>query len=192
MKTRMFAILLCLLSLSGCGGKSEPIPLEDLPEDYSLEQAKEDGCLVTENGTVTSGREAWEKFLKAADAGKSASVRLCSYYTLDDPSRYDPDYYESIKDDDPMMFLRDLSYDGERFTTVSYEEGQRYEESYSLLRQREETVQSTGVKIVQYIITDDAETSLEKIYAQLYSSTFSPEGGIPFATVYQEFIPPEG
>ncbi len=48
MKTRMFAILLCLLSLSGCGGKSEPIPLEDLPEDYSLEQAKEDGCLVTE------------------------------------------------------------------------------------------------------------------------------------------------
>ncbi len=85
-------------------------------------------------------------------------MRLCSYYTLDDPSRYDPDYYESIKDDDPMMFLRDLSYDGERFTTVSYEEGQRYEESYSLLRQREETVQSTGVKIVRYMITDDAET----------------------------------
>lgn len=191
MKKQLFASLLCLLLLSGCGGKPEMLPLEELSEDYSLEQAKEDGCLVTEDGIVTSGRDAWEKFLKAVDAGKSASVRLCTYYTLDDPSRYDPDYYESIKDDYPMMFLRDLSYDGERFTTVSYEEGQRYEESYSLLRRREETVQSTGVKIIQYLITDDAETSPEKIYAQLYSSTFLPGGGIPFATVYQEFIPPE-
>jgi len=101
MKKQLFASLLCLLLLSGCGGKPEMLPLEELSEDYSLEQAKEDGCLVTEDGIVTSGRDAWEKFLKAADAGKSASVRLCTYYTLDDPSRYDPDYYESIKDDYP-------------------------------------------------------------------------------------------
>lgn len=189
MKKRMPAALLCLLLLAGCGGK--PVPLEELPADYSLEQAKADGCLVTEDGTVTSGRENWEKFLKAADAGKAASVRLCSYYTLDDPSRYDPDYYESIKDDYPLMFLKDLSYDGERFTAVSYEEGRRLEQSFSLLRRSEETVRSTGVTIVRYMLTDDAETSPEKIYAQLYSSIFSPEDWIPFATVYQEFIPPE-
>ena len=30
-----------------------------------------------------------------------------------------------------MMFLKDLSYDEERFTTLSYEEGQRHEETYS-------------------------------------------------------------
>lgn len=191
MKMRTLAALLCLLLLSGCGGKPEMLPLEELPEDYSLEQAKADGCLVTEDGTVTSGRESWENFLKAAGAGKNASVRLCSYYTLDDPSRYDPDYYESIKDDYPMMFLKDLSYDGERFTSVSYEEGERLEQSYSLLRRREETVPSSGVKIVQYLITDDAESPVEKIYAQLYSSTFLPGGGIPFAVVYQEFLPPE-
>ena len=101
MKKQTLAALLCLLLLSACGEKPEPTPLEDLPEDYSLEQAKEDGCLVTEDGIVTSGRESWEDFLKASEAGKTASVRLCSYYTLDDPSRYDPDYYESIKDDYP-------------------------------------------------------------------------------------------
>lgn len=189
MKQRTLAALLCLLLLSGCGG--EPVPLEDLPQDYSLEQAKEDGCLVTEDGTVTSGREAWEEFLKAVDNGKTASVRLCTYYTLDDPSRYDPDYYESVKDDYPKMFLQDLSYDGERFTGVSYEDGERHEERYSLLRRSEETVRSSGVKIVQYMITDDGETSPEKIYAQLYSSVFSPEDWIPFSIVYQEFIPPE-
>lgn len=191
MKKGMLAALLCLILLSGCGGKPEPIPLEELPQDYSLERAKDDGCLVTEDGTVTSGQEAWEEFLNAAEAGKAASVRLCSYYTLDDPSRYDPDYYESVKDDYPMMFLKDLSYGGERFTTLSYEEGQRHEETYSFLRRREQTAPSSGVKIIQYIITDDAESSLEKIGSQLYSSSFSPEDWIPFDIIYQEIIPPE-
>ena len=191
MTKRMFAARLFLLLLSSCGVNPEPLPFEELPEDYSLERAKDDGCLVTEDGAVTSGQEAWEEFLNAADAGKAASVRLCSYYTLDDPSRYDPDYYESVKDDYPMMFLKDLSYDGERFTTLSYEEGQRHEETYSFLRRREQTVPSSGVKIIQYIITDDAESSLEKIGSQLYSSSFSPEDWIPFDIVYQEIIPPE-
>ncbi len=191
MKKRMFAALLFLLLLSSCGVNPEPLPFEELPEDYSLERAKDDGCLVTEDGAVTSGQEAWEEFLIAAEAGKAASVRLCSYYTLDDPSRYDPDYYESVKDDYPMMFLKDLSYDGERFTTLSYEEGQRHEETYSFLRRREQTAPSSSVKIIQYIITDDAESSLEKIGSQLYSSSFSPEDWIPFDIVYQEIIPPE-
>nr|WP_325236244.1 hypothetical protein [uncultured Oscillibacter sp.] len=191
MKKRMFAALLFLLLLSSCGVNPEPLPFEELPEDYSLERAKDDGCLVTEDGAVTSGQEAWEEFLNAAEAGKAASVRLCSYYTLDDPSRYDPDYYESVKDDYPMMFLKDLSYDGERFTTLSYEEGQRHEETYSFLRRREQTAPSSGVKIIQYIITDDAESSLEKIGSQLYSSSFSPEDWIPFDIVYQEIIPLE-
>ena len=191
MKKRMFAALLFLLLLSSCGVNPEPLPFEELPEDYSLERAKDDGCLVTEDGAVTRGQEAWEEFLNAAEAGKAASVRLCSYYTLDDPSRYDPDYYESVKDDYPMMFLKDLSYDGERFTTLSYEEGQRHEETYSFLRRREQTAPSSGVKIIQYIITDDAESSLEKIGSQLYSSSFSPEDWIPFDIVYQEIIPPE-
>ena len=191
MKKRMFAALLFLLLLSSCGVNPEPLPFEELPEDYSLERAKDDGCLVTEDGAVTSGQEAWEEFLNAAEAGKAASVRLCSYYTLDDPSRYDPDYYESVKDDYPMMFLKDLSYGGERFTTLSYEEGQRHEETYSFLRRREQTAPSSGVKIIQYIITDDAESSLEKIGSQLYSSSFSPEDWIPFDIIYQEIIPPE-
>ena len=191
MKKRMFAALLFLLLLSSCGVNPEPLPFEELPEDYSLERAKDDGCLVTEDGAVTSGQEAWEEFLNAAEAGKAASVRLCSYSTLDDPSRYDPDYYESVKDDYPMMFLKDLSYDGERFTTLSYEEGQRHEETYSFLRRREQTAPSSGVKIIQYIITDDAESSLEKIGSQLYSSSFSPEDWIPFDIVYQEIIPLE-
>ena len=50
---------------------------------------------------IASGQEAWEDFLKAASSGEAASVRLVNCYTLDDLHRYDPDYYESIKDDYP-------------------------------------------------------------------------------------------
>ena len=52
MKKRMFAALLFLLLLSSCGVNPEPLPFEELPEDYSLERAKDDGCLVTEDGAV--------------------------------------------------------------------------------------------------------------------------------------------
>ena len=69
--------------------------------DYSLECAREDGCAVHEDGDIASGQEAWEDFLKAASSGEAASVRLVNCYTLDDLHRYDPDYYESIKDDYP-------------------------------------------------------------------------------------------
>ena len=189
MKNRMLAALLCLILLSSCGGTPEPVPLEELPEDYSLEQAKADGCL----GTITSGRESWEDFLEAVDAGKSASVRLCSSFTLDSlgvSSWYDPDYYASIKDDYPNMSLEDLSYDGEGFTSVFYQEGKRCEQNYSLLRRFEEEAQSNLLPYdtcISYILTDDAEATYDQLFGSLVSSRL--EDHIPFHIVYREELP---
>ena len=44
------------LMLTGCGRSPARIPLSELPADYSLEQAKEDGCVIHENGDVTQGK----------------------------------------------------------------------------------------------------------------------------------------
>ena len=137
----------------------------------------------------TSGQEAWEEFLNAAEAGKAASVRLCSYYTLDDPSRYDPEYYASIKNDYPKMSLEDLSYDGESFTSVFYQEGERCEWNYSLLRRFEEEVQSDLLpydSCISYILTDDAEATYDQLFGSLVSSRL--EDHIPFHIVYREEI----
>ena len=73
-----------MLTAAGCGQTAAITPLEDLPADYSLEQAKEDGCVVHENGDVTQGQEAFEAFRSAAGEGKTAGVRLAHYYTLGD------------------------------------------------------------------------------------------------------------
>nr|WP_325229261.1 hypothetical protein [uncultured Oscillibacter sp.] len=192
MKKGMLAALLCLILLSGCGGKPEPIPLEELPQDYSLEQAKADGCLVTEDGTITSGRESWEDFLEAVAAGKAASVRLCGYFTLDSlgvSSWYDPEYTASIKNDYPKMSFEDLSYDGEGFTSVFYQEGERCEWNYSLLRRFEEEAQSDLLpydSCISYILTDDAEATYDQLLGSLASSRL--EDHIPFHIVYREEI----
>lgn len=96
--------------LAGCNGntdtgKTEQISLEELPGDYTVEQAKENGCVVYEDGDITCGQEIWDVFAETASAKREATfVRLGFYYTLDEPSRYDPDYYESIKDD--YCFMR--------------------------------------------------------------------------------------
>ena len=72
--------------------------LELLPEDYSLEQAKADGCVVLEDGQITSGKERFLRFVEECAGRRNVSVRIAENYTLGDPSRYDPDYYEEVKD----------------------------------------------------------------------------------------------
>lgn len=145
-RRQALAALLCALLLAGCGGQQSALPalsppLEELPADYSLEQAKEDGCVVYEDGDIVSGQEIWEAFVEAASAGEAASVRLADSYTLGDPSHYDPDYYESVKDDYPLLFVSDLTFDGKAYTVSSlWDDGLRHERTFSYLKYFEDKV----------------------------------------------------
>ena len=120
-------------------------------------------------------------------------MRLCSSFTLDSlgvSSWYDPDYYASIKDDYLNMSLEDLSYDGEEFTAVFYQEGKRCEQNYSLLRRFEEEAQSNLLPYdtcISYILTDDAEATYDQLFGSLVSSRL--EAHIPFHIVYREELP---
>ena len=121
-----FACLLC----AGCGAMEKSMtPLAELPSDYSLEQAKADGCVVHEDGDVSAGQEVWEEFVSAAAAGKSAAVRLYDYYTLD-PESCAPEYYEAEKYNYPLVFVNDLSFDGEKYTLRVLEDGREYVREY--------------------------------------------------------------
>lgn len=180
--------LLCVLLLAGCAGTPALAPLEELPADYSLEQAKADGCLITENGEVTSGQEAWDRFLQAAEAGKPTVVRTGDYYTLD-ASRCTPEYYAAAKDDYPLFFLADLSYDGEQYTVTSYQDGKKREESYAYLRRFEGPAESPTASYrsyVRYILTNNDTASWEEIF---FSAASSRAGEcIPYVSAYTELI----
>ncbi len=186
--TVIVLMLVCLLC-AGCGVKEKTLtPLEALPEDYSLEQAKADGCVVHEDGDVSAGQEAWEEFVSDAAAGKSAGVRLYDYYTLD-PESCSPEYYEAEKDNYPHIFVRDLSFDGEKYSLRWLEDGREYVREYEyMLRYEDEAESETALysSYVRYVLTHDETVTWEDIFRGMVSSQLGD--WIDASTVYMDLI----
>lgn len=76
-----------------------PIPLEDLPEIYSAEQAMIDGCFVSVDGVARDNQEAFHSFAQNAANGIPGFIRLFNCH-------YGEDYHWNAMD---------LSYDGDQF-----------------------------------------------------------------------------
>lgn len=181
MKKRMLILpILLVLTLGGCGKPSSGMmpskdmtPLEELPDTYNLEQAKSDGCVVEEDGDITQGAEEMEAFWKNTKAGQKGTLRLVSYYTLGDASQYDPDYYESIKDDYPLLFVTDLSFDGSEYTIRHFEDGDEFTKSYSYLMKYEGKAEhpfSTYKSYIRYVLTNDDDLTWEDLWNGMISS----------------------
>lgn len=170
---KLTALLMLVCLLASCVAPAAG-SLEALPGDYSLAQAKNDGCVVHEDGDVTAGKEVWDAyFVKATEAGESAAVRLGFYYTLGDPSHYDPEYYESIKADYPRFYLMDLTYDGEAYTLRWLEDGKEVIRTYRYMLRYEgeaETPYATYDSYVRYVLVNDDTVTWEDILHGLYSS----------------------
>lgn len=171
------AVLISAFSIcaAGCEKSDDILTFKDIPENYSLEQAKADGCVVHENSDVTSGKEIFDIFYKTVSSGKKAKVRLAFYYTLDDPSHYDPDYYESIKDDYPALYIQDLSFDGEKYTLRQYEDGKEIVESYDYLMKYNEPAMSPYAvfdSTEEYILTNDNTVTYQNILKSMFSSQY--------------------
>ena len=190
---RILAALVMLLMLAGCAPDDTAellvyAPLENLPSDYSLEDAKKDSCVVMENGDITSGQTIWDGFVETTAAGSPASVRTATYYTLGDPSRYGEEYYESVKDEYPMMFVHDLSFDGEAYTLRWLEDGKEILRSYPyMIRLEGDAIPSATFKAyVRYVLVHDASLTWEKIEHGMYSSKMGDY--IDHFTVYCDYI----
>lgn len=163
-------------------------PLEDLPASYSLEQAKQDGCVVMENGDVTSGQEIWYSFADAAMSGKAASVRYVDYYTLD-PHSCTAEYYEKYKDGYPLMCVFDLFFDGTSYTCREYENGEETVWTFRYLMRYtgEPDTQSASFRSYEYyVLTDDDQVTWDDIFNGMASSRLGDY--IPHLTVYSDYI----
>ncbi len=165
---------LCLLSCAGCGTQlaDAPLPLDELPSDYSLAQAKRDDCVVIEDQRVTYGQGLWDAFVEASSRGKPADVRLCHYYTLDEES-CTPDHFAQLQDSYPVMYFQDLHYDGTSYTLRSFEDGQALELTYPYLMYyagRAETPDATCSSYIRYVLTKDDSVTWEDIWAGMLSA----------------------
>jgi len=178
-----------LLLLTTACGQPKQTPLSELPVDYSLEQAKADGCVVYEDSDVTQGQERFAGFAEQSARGEKCTVRLVDYFALGDPSHYAPGVYEELKDSYPQMYVQDLSFDGERYTLRGIDNGKAYAKQYQYLMKFEgpaETPYAAYKSYIRYVLTNDSTVSWEDLQMSVYSSTYGDY--IEHNTVYIDLI----
>lgn len=143
-------------------------------DDSALQEAKNAGYVVMEDGYATSGQEAWLDFYEATQRGKAASITVAHYYTLD-PQRCSSTYYEVYKEDYPQIFIQELTFDGQVYTLTWDEYGTVYTRTYEYLMRyvtnNYSVVSSTlPENSVSYILTHDDTVTLEELFHGLVSS----------------------
>lgn len=167
------AVLLCL-ALTACGGD----PYAPLREQ--LETAKAEGCVVTENGDVTAGQEAWQTFCETAWAGDDAEVRLADWYDATDSSP-------------ARLYFQTLAFDGETYTlTAEYgesDDGEPWQESYTELLRFSYTDWRDN-SCTAYFLTNDPDVTREDISRMETSSLESQT--VDVRGVYTECVPKDG
>ena len=90
----------------------EYAPPSGLPEG-SLDEIINDGFVVMKNGSVISGEDKWQEFVKKTEAKEPAEINIAYYFTL--TGKMAKSLYELSKMDYPMVYLHRLKYDGESF-----------------------------------------------------------------------------
>ena len=89
MKGRVLGILLAVLLLTGCvrrpvsftvDAAGDYTGFETVEEGYTRGAAKLFGWVVLEDLTVTENVKIWQRFLKRAQAGKTAGVRVAEFF----------------------------------------------------------------------------------------------------------------
>ena len=89
MKGRALAILLAVLLLTGCARRPVSFALDEggnytgfekVAEGYTRRAAKLFGWVVLEDLTVMENVKVWQRFLKRADEGKAAGVRIAEFF----------------------------------------------------------------------------------------------------------------
>jgi len=146
------------------------IPLEDLPERYSGEQAMIDGCFVQTDGVARENKELFRKFAEDSYAGEPSSIRVVDWHYGDDP------HYEAY----------DLNFDGMLYTITWIDNGQRHSRQFPYLRhfvgEQEDAAYDT---YEHYVLVHDDQITWN-VWGDLISSHASTY--IDHMTVYSDYI----
>jgi len=190
MRKSLTALLLILSFMLAACSKDTLEESDNLISDtYSLDSVKKGEFIVFEDGDITSGQSLWEDFVKKTDKGENASVSLAYYYTLREPSQYSEEYYKTVKDHYPMLFIKDLSYDGNKYTIEGVEDGQKLSKEYKFLMKYEGVPESTSAlysRYIYYVLVNDDTVTWKDIFNGMISS--QSDAGIDHDMIYYEYI----
>ena len=180
---KLLIIIIGLLLLSACGTSIKPVsdyvPYDEIPQDYSLADAKNDGLVVYEDFDITAGQAVWDEFVAETESGKPCKIRLMFYHTAAGQGiTPEHEQYEEIKDDYPGFYIQDLSFNGNIYTLYWVEEEQAYTREYAYLKRLEEP------STIRYILINDNNVTWEQIRKGMISSRFGD--WVDYCTVYAD------
>lgn len=150
-----------------------PIPLEDLPEKYSAEQAMLDGCFVQSDGVARDNKELFHQFATVTAGGVPSSIRIVNWYYGDDP------HYTAL----------DLNFDGSAYTISWLEDGQRISKQFLYLKHfagEKERENMAYDAYEHYVLVNDNTVTWQRIWEGLISSQSG--AAIEHMTVYSDYI----
>jgi len=118
-----------------------------------LQAAKDSDYVVVEGSEITSGEQLWQDFLTAVNEGRSASVQIVDYYTID-PDHYSEELYEREKDKYPQLYVSGVTYDGTVYTITN-----KSDETFTYLLRLtfEGKAQHDFDQMISYVLTNDAD-----------------------------------
>jgi len=98
--------------------RTEPIPLAELPENYSGEQAMIDGCFVAADSAARENKDLFHKFVQDSWQGSPGFIRIVDWHYGD------TSYYMAY----------DLVFDGSMYTLTWYQDGQLRSREFPYIR----------------------------------------------------------
>lgn len=175
----VIAALLLLLLLISCADPSKATDIDSydptFPAEQLLRQVKKSDFVVHEDGDVVHGQELWQAFYEATATGESASVKLADYYTLD-RDRVSEEYYDKHKDEYPVIYLAELSFDGKVYTyrSINGLDGMEgYMRTYRYLKRFEDIPKNATATFTfceRYVLVHDDTVTYDRLQYGLYSS----------------------
>lgn len=118
--------------------------LDELPQNYTIEAAKNDGCVVFEYSHLTYGGNQWEDFVESTKNGKTDTIRIVHYLP-----------------EAPDLFIEDLLFDGSNYYVVQKD---RPIEKYKYLNYYQSLISE------EYILTDIKDISREELQKAMSSA----------------------
>lgn len=162
----LFLILAAALCLAACTPAAGAPPLEETLTGYTAEQAAADGCVVLDGSQLLAGDALWYDFVNESAAGRESGVSL----------------YQGYSDQGGQYFVKQLRFDGERYTLRFYDrdgssgEPFLFEESYAFLTRALYAPDAAGELLTEgWLLTDDAAADHQGYFSAMLSSVPSAD-----------------
>lgn len=147
---RTLISFLFIIMLAGCDTTAIRTPLDEIPDNYSIEDAKMEICLIIEDYDITYGEELLTDFMNNVRKNETASIRIVTSYPNEE-----------------RLYVSDLTYDKGKYTYDMNIDDSTYPKTYSCMVIGKD---SSSLADTLYILVNDEDVTYHDIMQGMLSS----------------------